>query len=32
LPIIGPNMVPLREFESLLRTLMAFDAVAKASS
>src|ERR1700720_2243348 len=25
----GPNMVPLREFEDLVRTLMAFDAVAK---
>ena len=28
-PSDGPNMVPLREFEALLRTLMAFDAVAK---
>jgi len=28
-PSDGPNMVPLREFESLLRTLMAFDAIAK---
>src|SRR6202140_735088 len=28
-PSDGPNMVPLREFEPLLRTLMAFDAVAK---
>jgi 2-dehydro-3-deoxyphosphooctonate aldolase (KDO 8-P synthase) len=28
-PSDGPNMVPLREFEGLLRTLMAFDAVAK---
>ena len=27
---IGPNMVPLREMESLLRTLMAFDKLAKA--
>jgi 2-dehydro-3-deoxyphosphooctonate aldolase (KDO 8-P synthase) len=28
-PSDGPNMVPLREFESLLRRLMAFDALAK---
>jgi 2-dehydro-3-deoxyphosphooctonate aldolase (KDO 8-P synthase) len=28
-PSDGPNMVPLREFEDLLRTLMAFDAIAK---
>ncbi len=28
-PSDGPNMVPLREFEGLLRTLMAFDAIAK---
>jgi 2-dehydro-3-deoxyphosphooctonate aldolase (KDO 8-P synthase) len=28
-PSDGPNMVPLREFEDLVRTLMAFDAVAK---
>src|SRR6266853_1091259 len=28
-PSDGPNMVPLREFEPLLRTLMAFDAIAK---
>src|SRR5258705_3998632 len=28
-PSDGPNMVPLREFESLVRTLMAFDALAK---
>ncbi len=28
-PSDGPNMVPLREFENLVRTLMAFDAVAK---
>ena len=28
-PSDGPNMVPLREFESLVRKLMAFDAVAK---
>ena len=28
-PSDGPNMVPLRDFEALLRTLMAFDAVAK---
>lgn len=30
-PSDGPNMVPLREFEGLLRTLMAFDEVAKKS-
>jgi len=28
-PSDGPNMVPLREFESLVRALMAFDAIAK---
>jgi 2-dehydro-3-deoxyphosphooctonate aldolase (KDO 8-P synthase) len=28
-PSDGPNMVPLREFEALVKTLMAFDAVAK---
>src|SRR6059058_2977254 len=28
-PSDGPNMVPLKEFESLVRTLMAFDALAK---
>jgi len=28
-PSDGPNMVPLREFEGLLRTLMAFDLLAK---
>jgi 2-dehydro-3-deoxyphosphooctonate aldolase (KDO 8-P synthase) len=28
-PSDGPNMVPLREFEPLVRRLMAFDAVAK---
>lgn len=28
-PSDGPNMVPLREFEDLLRTLIAFDAIAK---
>ena len=28
-PSDGPNMVPLREFEALLRTLMGFDALAK---
>ena len=28
-PSDGPNMVPLREFEGLLRTLMAFDALTK---
>jgi 2-dehydro-3-deoxyphosphooctonate aldolase (KDO 8-P synthase) len=29
-PSDGPNMVPLREMEPLLRTLMAFDKLAKA--
>ncbi|HKS20351.1 MAG TPA: 3-deoxy-8-phosphooctulonate synthase [Bradyrhizobium sp.] len=28
-PSDGPNMVPLREFEGLVQTLMAFDALAK---
>ena len=28
-PSDGPNMVPLREFEGLVRTLMAFDALVK---
>ncbi len=28
-PSDGPNMVPLREFESLVKTLMGFDALAK---
>jgi 2-dehydro-3-deoxyphosphooctonate aldolase (KDO 8-P synthase) len=31
-PSDGPNMVPLREFEALLRNLMAFDALAKAAA
>ncbi|MDB5579146.1 MAG: 3-deoxy-8-phosphooctulonate synthase, partial [Bradyrhizobium sp.] len=30
-PSDGPNMVPLRDFEGLLRTLMAFDALAKSA-
>ena len=30
-PSDGPNMVPLREFESLVRRLMAFDALAKSA-
>ena len=30
-PSDGPNMVPLREFEGLVRRLMAFDALAKSS-
>ncbi len=30
-PSDGPNMVPLREFEGLVRTLMAFDALAKSN-
>src|SRR5204863_3270423 len=28
-PCDGPNMVPLREFEALVKTLMQFDALAK---
>jgi 2-dehydro-3-deoxyphosphooctonate aldolase (KDO 8-P synthase) len=31
-PSDGPNMVPLKEFEGLLRTLMAFDRLAKSST
>jgi 2-dehydro-3-deoxyphosphooctonate aldolase (KDO 8-P synthase) len=31
-PSDGPNMVPLKEMESLLRTLMAFDQLGKATS
>lgn len=31
-PCDGPNMVHLKDFEKLLRTLMAFDVVAKASA
>jgi len=31
-PSDGPNMVPLREFEGLVRRLMAFDALAKAKT
>src|SRR6195952_1223831 len=31
-PSDGPNMVPLREFENLVRTLMAFDALAKTAT
>ena len=31
-PSDGPNMVPLREFEGLIRRLMAFDALAKDST
>ena len=31
-PSDGPNMVPLREFEALLKTLMEFDALAKNAS
>jgi 2-dehydro-3-deoxyphosphooctonate aldolase (KDO 8-P synthase) len=30
-PCDGPNMVPLREFESLVKTLMGFDALAKSA-
>lgn len=31
-PSDGPNMVPLNKFEALLKTLMAFDAVAKSKA
>jgi len=31
-PSDGPNMVPLREFEGLVKTLMAFDQLAKSGS
>ncbi|MCP3389464.1 3-deoxy-8-phosphooctulonate synthase [Bradyrhizobium sp. CCGB12] len=31
-PSDGPNMVPLREFEGLIRRLMAFDAVTKSTT
>ena len=31
-PSDGPNMVPLKQFESLLRTLLAFDRIAKTSN
>ncbi len=31
-PCDGPNMVPLREFEALVKTLMGFDALAKSAS
>jgi 2-dehydro-3-deoxyphosphooctonate aldolase (KDO 8-P synthase) len=31
-PSDGPNMVPLREFEALIKTLMEFDALAKKRS
>jgi len=31
-PSDGPNMVPLREFEGLLRTLTAFDTIAKSTA
>jgi 2-dehydro-3-deoxyphosphooctonate aldolase (KDO 8-P synthase) len=31
-PSDGPNMVPLREFEALVKRLMAFDALAKNTS
>jgi len=31
-PSDGPNMVPLREFEALVKNLMAFDALAKQTS
>ncbi|SFI68816.1 3-deoxy-8-phosphooctulonate synthase [Bradyrhizobium sp. Gha] len=31
-PSDGPNMVPLREFEGLIRKLMAFDAVTKSAT
>ncbi|HEX9211362.1 MAG TPA: 3-deoxy-8-phosphooctulonate synthase, partial [Bradyrhizobium sp.] len=28
----GPNMAPLHQFEGLIRTLMAFDAVTKSTT
>ena len=31
-PSDGPNMVPLRDMEELLRTLMRFDEIAKSRS
>jgi len=31
-PSDGPNMVPLREFEDLVKTLMVFDALTKKTS
>src|SRR5918993_1248713 len=31
-PSDGPNMVPMREFEALVKTLMGFDALAKAAT
>jgi 2-dehydro-3-deoxyphosphooctonate aldolase (KDO 8-P synthase) len=31
-PSDGPNMVPLKEFEALVRTLMAFDALSKTTA
>ncbi|MBA2402760.1 MAG: 3-deoxy-8-phosphooctulonate synthase [Bradyrhizobium sp.] len=31
-PSDGPNMVPLREFEALVKTLMGFDALAKSTA
>ena len=31
-PCDGPNMVPLREFEALVKTLMGFDALAKSTA
>ena len=31
-PSDGPNMVPLKDFEALVKTLMAFDALAKSKS
>jgi 2-dehydro-3-deoxyphosphooctonate aldolase (KDO 8-P synthase) len=31
-PSDGPNMVPLKELEALLRVLMALDTIAKAAS
>jgi 2-dehydro-3-deoxyphosphooctonate aldolase (KDO 8-P synthase) len=31
-PSDGPNMVPLKEFEALVRTLMAFDALSKTAA
>jgi len=31
-PSDGPNMVPLKDFEALVKTLMNFDAVAKSKA
>ncbi|MBC8845273.1 3-deoxy-8-phosphooctulonate synthase, partial [Escherichia coli] len=31
-PSDGPNMVPLKDFEALVKNLMAFDALAKSET